>query len=232
MTALGRIEGRHLGRSPLAHYRRRPVAWGWLAGLAAGWLLAAGALAGLPDDPGTGVTVLRLAALLLGVGGAVLAAPETDPPRDLLRATPTAHWRTLASRLAGWLALGTAPILALAVLLDGAGGWTAADLARGVWPNFLLVTATGFLAASLTSTLGGGAAAPAVVLVLYPAGRMWPAGFPVQLGAVPGGPHWQASRAWLAAVSVILVAITLLVERRAGLGPVTPGRLSDARSGP
>lgn len=70
------------------------------------------------------------------------------------------------------------------------------------------------------------------MLVLYLAGRMWPAGFPVQLGAVPGGPHWQASRAWLAAVSVILVAITLLVERRAGLGPVTPGRLSDARSGP
>jgi hypothetical protein len=78
------------------------------------------------------VTVVRLAAFLLGVSGAVLAAPETDLPRDVLRTTPTARWRTLALRLAGWLALGTAPIVALAVLLDGTGGWTAADLARGV----------------------------------------------------------------------------------------------------
>jgi hypothetical protein len=216
----------------LLRYRQRPVAWGWLAGLAAGWLLGVRALAGLPDGPGTGVTVVRLAAFLLGVSGAVLAAPETDPPRDVLRTTPTARWRTLALRLAGWLALGTAPIVALAVLLDGTGGWTAADLARGVLPNFLLVTATAFLAAGLTSTLGGGAAALA--------GRTWPGWFPVQLGAVPGGPHWQASRTWLVAVAVALVALALLVEGRAGLGMAPsrrpagprPGRLSDARSGP
>jgi hypothetical protein len=224
----------------LLRYRQRPVTWGWLAGLAAGWFLGVWALAGLPDDPGTGVAVVRLAAFLLGLGGAVLAAPETDPPRDVLRTTPTAHWRTLALRLAGWLALGTAPVLALAMLLDGLGGWTAADLARGVWPNFLVVTAAAFLAASLTSTLGGGAAALAVVVVLYLAGRTWPAWFPVQLGAVPGGPHWQASRAWLVAVGVALVALALLVERRTGLGMAPPGRragprpsrLSDARSGP
>jgi hypothetical protein len=227
--------------STLLRYRQRPVAWGWLAGLAAGWFLGSGALAGLPDDPGVGVTVLRLAALLLGVGGAVLAAPETDPPRDVLRAAPTAHWRTLAWRLAGWLALGTAPILALAVLLDGTGGWTAADLARGALPNFLLVTAAGFLAAGRTSALGGGAAALALVVALYLAGRLWPAWFPVQLGAVPGGPHWQASRAWLVAASLALVVAALLVERGTGLRPVGnrraapgpgPGRLSDARSGP
>jgi hypothetical protein len=225
--------------SALLRYRQRPVAWGWLAGLAAGWLLGVRALAGVPDDPGTGVTVVRLAAFLLGVGGAALAAPETDPPRDVLRVAPTAHWRTLACRLAGWLVLGSGSILALAVLLDGTGGWTAADLARGVLPNFLLVTAAGFLAASLTSTLGGGAAALAVVVVLYLAGRAWPAWFPVQLGAVPGGPYWQASRAWLVAVSLALMAIALLAERRTGLRPVAPGRaaarpgrLSDARSGP
>jgi len=224
----------------LLRYRQRPVAWGWLAGLAAGWLLGVRALAGLPEDPGTGVTVVRLAAFLLGVSGAVLAAPETDPPRDVLRTTPTARWRTLALRLAGWLALGTAAIIALTVLLDGTGGWTAADLARGVLPNFLLVTAAAFLAAGLTSTLGGGAAALAVVVVLYLAGRTWPAWFPVQLGAVPGGPHWQASRAWLVAVAVALVGAALLVEGRAGLGMAPsrrragprPGRLSDARSGP
>ena len=58
----------------LLRYRQRPVAWGWLAGLAAGWLLGVRALAGLPEDPGTGVTVVRLAAFLLGVSGAVLAA--------------------------------------------------------------------------------------------------------------------------------------------------------------
>jgi hypothetical protein len=106
----------------LLRYRQRPVAWGWLAGLAAGWFLGVRALAGLPDDPGTRVVVVRLAAFLLGLGGAVLAAPETDPPRDVLRTTPTARWRTLALRLAGWLALGTAPVVALAALLDGTAG--------------------------------------------------------------------------------------------------------------
>jgi hypothetical protein len=223
----------------LPRYRQRPVAWGWLAGLAAGWLLATMALAGLSAGPGTRVAVLRLAAFVLGVGGAVLAAPETDPPRDALRATPTARWRTLAARLSWWLALGSAPILALAVLLDGTGGWAAADLARAALPNFLLVTAAGFLAASRSSTLGGGAAALAVVGTLSLAGRVW-AWSPVQLGAVPGGPHWQASRAWLAAVSAVLVATALLVEGRAGLGPPAarrrpsprPGPLARARSGP
>jgi hypothetical protein len=224
----------------LLRYRQRPVPWGWLAGLAAGWFLATRALVALPDDPGTGVAAVRLAAFLLGVSGAVLAAPETDPPRDALRATPTARWRTLALRLAGWLALGTAPILALAVLLDGTGGWTAPDLALAALPNFLLVTTAGFLVASRTSTLGGGAAALAVVVVLYLAGRTWPAWFPVQLGAVPGDPHWQASRAWLVAVSAALVVAALLVEGRAGLGlarsrrPASPlpSPLSHARSGP
>lgn len=113
----------------LARYRLRPVPWGWLALLATGWLLGTRLLVELPIDPGMGITVVRWTALLLGLGGAVLAAPETDPPQDLLRAGPVPHWRTLAMRLAGWLALGAAPIQALAALLDGTAGWTAADLA-------------------------------------------------------------------------------------------------------
>jgi hypothetical protein len=173
-----------------------------------------------------------------GVGGAVLAAPETDPPRDALRVTPRARWRTLALRLVGWLVLGAAPILALAVLLDGTGGWTAADLVGATLPSFLVVSAAGFLAASRSSTLGGGAAALAAVVVLALAGRAWPAWFPVQLGAVSGGPHWEASRAWLAAASAALVVAALLVEGRAGLGLGTgrrrawprPGPVADARS--
>jgi hypothetical protein len=35
----------------LLRYRQRPVAWGWLAGLAAGWLLGVRALAGCPTTP-------------------------------------------------------------------------------------------------------------------------------------------------------------------------------------
>ena len=127
----------------LARFRLRPVPWGWLAVLAAGWFLLTGCWPPFLGDPELGVMVFRWAALLLGLGGAVLAAPETDPPRDLLRAAPVPRWRTLALRLAGWLALGAAPVLALAVLLDGTAGWTAADLARGTLPNFLLATAAG-----------------------------------------------------------------------------------------
>ena len=115
----------------LARYRLRPVPWGWLAVLAAGWLPLIWLLVGLPSNQAIGVTVFRWAALLLGLGGVVLAAPETDPPRDLLRVGPVPRWRTLALRLAGWLALGAASVLALAALLDGLAGWVAADLARG-----------------------------------------------------------------------------------------------------
>jgi hypothetical protein len=225
----------------LAPYRLRPVPWEWLAVLAAGWLPLTRLLVELPNDPDMGVTLFRWAALLLGLGGAILAAPETDPPRDLLRAGPVPHWRTLALRLAGWLALGAAPILALAALLDGLADWPAADLARGILPGFGLATASAFLAAAWTSVLGGGAAAMAVAVGLSTAGRAWPAWFPVQLASVPGDPRWQSSRAWMAGLSLALVATALATERRTGvrLGvrrcrryPARPGRASEVRARP
>jgi hypothetical protein len=223
----------------LARGRLRPIPWGWLAVLAAAWCLVAALLATVPRDPGLGVVVFRWAAFVLGLGGGVLAAPETDPARDVLRAAPTPWWWTLALRLAGWLLLGTVSVLVLAVRLDGTAGWTAANLVRGALPNFLLVTAAGFLAASRTSVLGGGAAAIAVVVGLDVAGRAWP-GFPLQLGAVPGAPHWQAGRAWLVAGSLALVAVALLAERRTGSGlglprrrrSALPRQASQARTGP
>ena len=208
----------------LARGRLRPIPWGWLAVLAAAWCLVAALLATVPRDPGLCVVVFRWAAFVLGLGGGVLAAPETDPARDVLRAAPTPWWWTLALRLAGWLLLGTVSVLVLAVWLDGTAGWTAANLVRGALPNFLLATAAGFLAASRTSVLGGGAAAMAVVAGLDVAGRAWPAWFPVQLRSVPGGPHWQASRVWMVASSLALIAAALLAERRAGDRLGVPGR--------
>ena len=213
----------------LTRYRLRPVSWGWLAVLAAGWLPLTRLLAGLPDDPGMGVTLFRWAALLLGLGGALLAAPETDPPRDLLRAGPVPRWRTLALRLAGWLVLGAAPILALAALLDGLAGWPAADLAGGTLPGFGLATASAFLAAAWTSVLGGGAAAMAAAVGLSTAGRAWPAWFPIQPTSVPGDPGWQSSRAWMAGLSLGLVAITLALEARTGVAFGRPRRRRAAR---
>jgi hypothetical protein len=222
----------------LARGRLRPIPWGWLAVLAAGWCLVAALLATVPHDPGLGVVVFRWAAFLLGLGGGVLAAPETDPARDVLRGAPTPWWRTLALRLAGWLALGTLAVLMLAVRLDGTAGWTATNLVRGALPNFLLVTAAGFLAASRTSVLGGGAAAMAAMVGLDTAGRAWPAWFPVQLRSVPGGPHWQGSRVWMVAGSLALIAAALLLERRTGARLSVPGRRrlspqpSQVRAGP
>jgi hypothetical protein len=200
----------------LARYRLRPVPWGWLAVLAAGWLPLTRLLVDAPSDPAMGVTMFRWAALLLGLGGAILAAPETDPPRDLLRAGPVPRWHTLALRLAGWLALGAAPVLALAALLDGLAGWTAADLARGTLPGFGLATASAFLAAAWTSVLGGGAAAMTVAVGVSTAGRAWPAWFPVQLGSVPGDPRWQSSRTWMVGLSLLLVVAALALEARIG----------------
>jgi hypothetical protein len=222
----------------LVRYRLRPVCWGWLVVLAAGWLPLTRLLVELPADPGLGVTLFRWAALLLGLGGAVLAAPETDPPRDVLRGGPVPRWRALALRLAGWLALGMASILALAGLLNGLAGWTAADLASGSLPGFGLATACAFLAAAWTSVLGGGAAAMAAAVGLSTAGRAWPAWFPIQLASVPGDPRWHSSRAWMVGLSLTLVVATLVLEARAGarLGrprrpAARPSAASQARAG-
>jgi hypothetical protein len=64
----------------------------------------------------------------------------------------------------------------------------------------------------------------AVVAGLDVAGRAWPAWFPVQLRSVPGGPHWQASRVWMVAGSLALIAAALLLERRTGARLGLPGR--------
>jgi hypothetical protein len=215
----------------LARGRLRPVPWGWLAVLAAGWLLFTNLLTAAPRDPQVGVMVFRWAALLLGLGGTVLAAPQTDPPRDLLRAAPVPRWRTLALRLAGWLLLGTVPVLTLAVRLGGTAGWAAADLARATLPGFGLATAAGFLAASLTSVLGGGAAAMAAAVGLTQAARAWPSWFSIQLGSVPGDPRWQSSRAWMVGLSLVLVLATLALEARTGSGAGLPRRRPAARPG-
>jgi hypothetical protein len=207
----------------LARYRLRPVPWGWLTALAAGWFLATRLLVGIPGDPEIGVLLFRRAAFLLGLGAAILTAPETDPPREVLRAGPVPLWRTLALRLAGWLLLGAMPVLILAVGHGGIAGWRTADLVWGALPNFLLVTAVGFLAASRTSVLGGGAAAMAVVVGLDVAGRAWPAWFPVQLLSVPGDPRWHSSRAWLVGLSLALV-VALALEARTGVGNGLPCR--------
>jgi hypothetical protein len=223
------------GRSPagaLARYRLAPVPGGWLAVLAAGWLLGTWLLSGAFRDPAMAVTAVRWAALVLGLGGAVLTAPETDPPRDLLRAGPVPHWHALALRLAGWLALGAASILALAALLDGLAGWTATDLAGGSLPGFALATAAGFLAAAWTSALGGGAAAMATAVGLSTAGRAWPAWFPIQLASVPGDPGWQSGRAWTVGLALVLVAAALTLEARTGARHGLPRRRRAARPGP
>jgi hypothetical protein len=216
----------------LARYRLRPVPWGWLTALAAGWFLATRLLVGIPGDPEIGVLLFRRAAFLLGLGAAILTAPETDPPREVLRAGPVPLWRTLALRLAGWLLLGAMPVLILAVGHGGIAGWRTTDLVWGALPNLLLSSAAGFLAASRTSVLGGGAAAMAVVVGLDVAGRAWPAWFPVQLLSVPGDPRWQSSRAWLVGLSLTLVVVALALAARTGAGNSLPRRRRPAtRSG-
>jgi hypothetical protein len=213
----------------LAGYRLRPVPWAWLAGLAVGWLLLTRAVAAAAPDPGVRVGVFRWAAALLGLGASLLAAPETDPPRDMLRAAPVPSWRALALRLGGWLALAAGPVLALAVLLGPATGWSATDLARGALPGFLLATAAGFMAAGRTSILGGGAVAMAVLVALDTAARAWPAWFPVRLASMPGEPRWPSSLAWTVGLSLALVAAALTLEAHGGTRAGLPGRRHTAR---
>jgi hypothetical protein len=216
----------------LAGYRLRPVPWTRLAGLALGWLLLTRALAAAAPDPGARIGVLRWAAALLGLGAALLAAPEADPSRDVLRAAPVPSWRALALRLGGWLALGAAPILVLAALLGPATGWSAADLARGALPGFLLATAAGFMAAGRTSILGGEAVAMAVLVALDTAARAWPAWFPIQLASVPSDPRWSSSRAWTVGLSLALVVAALALEALTGARFHRPRRRAMVRPSP
>ena len=214
----------------LTGYRLRPVPWAWLAGLAVVWLLLTRALAAAAPDPGARFGVLRWAAALLGLGATLLAAPEADPPRDLLRAAPVPSWRAQVLRLGGWLALGAAPILALAALLGPVTGWSAPDLARSALPGFLLATAAAFMAAGRTSILGGGAVAMAVLVALDTAARSWPAWFPVRLAGVPGDPRWPSSLAWTVGLSLALVVAALALEARTGTGVAgLPDRRRGAR---
>jgi hypothetical protein len=217
----------------------RPVPWARLGLLVAGWVPLARLAAAAPADPEVGVTAFRLAAVGLGLGAAVLAAPETDPPRDLLRAAPVPRWVGLAVRLAGWLVLGVPAVVVAAAWVDGTGGWAAADLVRVALPGFLLLTAVCFLAAGPTSVLGGGGAGLAAVLASHTAARTWPERFPIQLLAVPGDPAWPASRTWTVAAAATLVAAALLLEHRAGarlappsLRPFPPIRATRIRPGP
>jgi hypothetical protein len=220
----------------LARFRLRPVPWAGLVVLAAVWVPLARLAASGPAEPEDGVTAFRMAALGLGLGAAVLVAPETDPPRDLLRATPLAHWPALGPRLAGWLVLATAALLA-AARLAGTAAWTGAELALAGWPNLLLMSAACLLGAGPTSTLGGGAAGLAVVVALERAGRAWPE-LPLRPVDVPGGPGWAASQAWTLALGLALVAAALLLEARAGTRSGgrrprdRPRRATEARAGP
>ena len=121
----------------LAGYRLRPVPWAWLAGLAVGWLLLTRAVAAAAPDPGVRVGVLRWAAATLGLGASLLAAPETDPPRDMLRPAPVPSWRALALRLASmpgdprwpsslaWTVGLSLAIVAAALALEARGGTRA-----------------------------------------------------------------------------------------------------------
>jgi hypothetical protein len=217
---------------PLARGRLHPVPWGWLTVLTTGWFLATRVLAGIPGDPDTGVVVFRWAAFLLGLGAAILTATETDPPRDVLRAAPLPLWRTLALRLTGWLLLGAAPVVAMALELGGTGRWTTTHLGWGALPDLLLVTAVGFLAARVTSTMGGGAAALTAVIALDLVARAWPAGFPIQLLSVPSDPSWQASRAWIVVGSLGLITLALALEHRSGQRLGIPRRRRWVRPGP
>ena len=109
-----------------------------------------------------------------------------------------------------------APVLALAVLLGPATGWSAPDLAGGALPGFLLATAAGFAAAGRTSILAGGAVAMAVLVALDTAARAWPAWFPVRLASMPGDPRWPSSLAWTVGLSLAIVAAALALEARGG----------------
>jgi hypothetical protein len=216
----------------LVRGRLRLVPWGWLATLVVGWSVLIQLLAIAVGDPQAGVVIYRWAASLVGLGAVVLTAPETDPPRDVLRATPLPLWWTMALRLTGWLLLGAVPVVALAVGLGDTAGWTTTDLGWGALPNFLLVTAAGFLAARVTSTLGGGVAALTTVIALDLATRVWPAEFPIQLLSVPSEPSWQASRAWMVAGSLGLVAVALVLERSTGTRLGLPRRRPSTRPHP
>jgi hypothetical protein len=203
----------------LARYRLRPVPW---AGLAAGLVVLA-ALA-LPftagPGPGTADRAIGVVGCLLGVGAALLTAPETDPDRGVLDAVPVPAWRTVALRLAAWAVMGGGVLTALAFALTWEYGRLHDLLASGL-PAFLFASALAAAAAARTSGLAGGGATTAAAVVLAVVGAFRPR-FPVRLLALPQEPGAATSRALLLAMAAVLVTVLLVERARRGVPP--PGR--------
>jgi len=201
----------------LARYCLRPLPCLRLAAGAVLAALAAALLYAAAPDPASAYGWLAAFAALLGLGGALLTAPETDPDSDALEPVPRAAWRTTVVRLAAWAALGAAVLGGLAAALSDSRGWSAAQLLLCAGPAFGLLTAVSAAVAARSSALVGGAAGLAAVGVL----RVLPTWFPrlpLQLGLLPDDPLTPTARGWVLGVTLALLAVVVGERRRRGLG--------------
>lgn len=202
----------------LARYRLRPLPCLRLAVVVCLGALSAAALYADARDAASAYGRLATFAAVLGLGGALLTAPETDPDSDALEPVPRAAWRTTAARLTAWAVLGGTAQVGLAVVLSGSRGWSAPQLLLGAGPAFGLLTAVSAAVAARSSALMGGAAGLAILLVLEVLPTWYPR-VPLQLGLVPGHPLAAAASGWTLGVTVALFAVVVGERRRRGLGP-------------
>lgn len=213
----------------LARYRLRPVPWLPVAVAAVFGALTAALGFGAAADPVAAYGRLVLFAELLGLGGALLTAPETDPHSEVLEPLPRAPWRTTIVRLAAWALLGGVLLGGLALVLSGSRGWSGSQL-LGVLPAFALLTGLTAAVAARSSALLGAATGLAALFLLRML-PLWQPRLPLQLALAPADPLAPTARTWVLALAATLLVVVVGERYRRGLSLRSRPRRHSGRAG-
>jgi len=170
--------------------------------------------------------IIKSCALVSGLGAAFMVSTDIDPPEAVLRVAPIAYWRTAGLRLLAWLSVGGSVLLSVAPTLNAkpVSAGSIVVLWESFLPDFVLVSAVCFLAATIFGSYVGGGVSFVVIGGLALSGsrlRRFPLGLteapPTSNGSVAVWHRWQLGRGAVGLLSLVMIVSALGVLKRAGV---------------